>query len=104
MDKPQLSIKSVDVTPTVAHPGDNVTSVTTGVSSTLIVLHSKLLDSTAAGGTLSVEVFLNGIKLITFSHDLCQIHRCPLKKEAYTATVVQNIPSFAFPGTYTVIL
>ncbi len=62
-----------------------------------------LIGQVVTAGDLTVDVFLKGVRLFQFKYDICKLGKpCPLAVGDFEATVVQNVPSFAFQGTYTV--
>lgn len=91
-DVPQpYQIESIDLNPLYPKPGDNVqiTIVGTAVNGT-------------TSGLVTSEVSKAGIKLFSFTYDLCEsvVGGCPTKPGESTIIIHQSTPRFAFPGEY----
>lgn len=89
---PHFSVDSVTISPELHYPGANITTVMSG--------HT---DITTTSGLVVVDIYLRGVKLFGFKYDLCTLNPdspCPLKPGDWSGIVVQQTPTFAFPGDY----
>ncbi|KAF0979983.1 hypothetical protein FDP41_001136 [Naegleria fowleri] len=90
-NNPVFTPKALDITPASPKAGDTLTAVTTGQVTTPI-----------SGGILYADIYLSGVKLFEYSYNLCQIvvGGCPIGVGNQAIKIQNQIPSFAFPGTY----
>uniref|UniRef100_A0A7S1KSQ8 MD-2-related lipid-recognition domain-containing protein n=1 Tax=Percolomonas cosmopolitus TaxID=63605 RepID=A0A7S1KSQ8_9EUKA len=84
-------ITSLDMNPASPHPGDTVEITITGTA-----------HNGTTGGSLTSEISKGGIKLFTFTYDLCEsaVGGCPIAAGPCKIVLHQSTPRFAFPGEY----
>lgn len=90
---PEFTVDSVTISPEIHYPGDNITTVMSGKTTV-----------TTTAGTILVDIYLRNIKLFGFKYDFCTMNPdspCPLNPGAWNGKLVQQTPTFAFPGDYT---
>lgn len=94
INNPVFIPKSLDITPSPPKAGDTLIATTTGQVTT-----------TVSSGTLYADIYLQGIKLFEYTYDLCQITvgGCPITMGTKAIKIQNQIPSFAFPGTYNTV-
>ncbi|KAJ1478276.1 ML domain-containing protein [Baffinella frigidus] len=84
-----LTVKSVDVSPSIVPPGKNFTLTITCESADQIT-----------GGSFITQVYLLGVPVYKETDNLCNKHPCPISEGAMTLVTTTLMPSITPKGRY----